>query len=207
MSVSAEILTPDAAQAASIALVEDRKKYRQAVFDHVIALRANRRQGTACAKTRGEVAGSNAKPWRQKGTGRARSGEKRSPIWRGGGVVFGPRPRDYSQKINRKVARAAFRKAFSERVYANDVVVVEDFAVQDGKTKSFIALIKEVADARKVFVLAPQFDALTLRSARNVGNVRLIRVADANTEDLLSPGKVVVTRAALGELALRMKDQ
>src|SRR5437764_9249800 len=112
--MAATILTVEAAQAANIEVILD-GKYTQAAHDHIVALRAGRRSGSANTKTRGEVAGSNAKPWRQKGTGRARAGEKRSPIWRGGGVVFGPKPRDYSKKVNRKVIKLALRKAFSER--------------------------------------------------------------------------------------------
>lgn len=200
----AKVLTVDDAKAANIGIVEDPAKYRQAVFDHVIALRAGRRSGTACTKTRGEVAGSNAKPWRQKGTGRARAGEKRSPIWRGGGVVFGPRPRDYSVKLNKKVVKAALRRAFSERVNNGDVLVVDNFAVAEGKTKKFIALLQSVTLEPKTLVLSSTFDPLTIRAGRNVQGVRLKRAMEANTEDLLLYRKIVITADALPELAARM---
>src|SRR6478609_9038338 len=122
--MSATVLTPEAAKAANIEIVSN-GKYTQAVHETVVAYRANRRSGTASVKTRAEVSGSGAKPWRQKGTGRARAGSKRSPIWRGGGVTFGPKPRDWSLKVNRKVRKIALRKAFSERVNNGDVFIVD----------------------------------------------------------------------------------
>ena len=200
----ATVLTVEAAQAAKIDVVLDDKKYAHVVWEHVVALQAGRRRGTACTKTRGEVSGSNAKPWRQKGTGRARAGEKRSPIWRGGGVVFGPRPRDYSKKINKKAAKNALRKAFSERVRNGDVIVVENFAVADGKTKKFLALLQSVTPEPKTLVLTPQFDEKTLQSARNVEGAQLKSSLLVNTEDLLRYRKIVLTPDALTQLAERM---
>src|SRR5438067_5477281 len=128
--MAATVLTPDAAKQANIELVEN-GKYTQAVHDVVVALRASRRSGTASVKTKATVSGSGAKPWRQKGTGRARAGYKSSPVWVGGGVVFGPHPRDYSKKVNHKVKRVALRKALSERIKAGDVLVVNEFAVKE----------------------------------------------------------------------------
>ncbi len=202
--MAVKILTVEIAQAANIEIIQVAEKYRQAVFDHVIAIRAGRRSGSACTKTRGEVAGSNAKPWRQKGTGRARAGEKRSPIWRGGGVVFGPKPRDYSIKVNRKVIKAALRRAFSERVNHGDVLIVDSFVVPEGKTKHFIELLKSVTPETKTLVLASRFDEATLRAGRNIGSVRLMRALDANTEDLLRSRKIIITADALPQLAARM---
>jgi large subunit ribosomal protein L4 len=174
------------------------------VWEHVVALQAGRRRGTACTKTRGEVSGSNAKPWRQKGTGRARAGEKRSPIWRGGGVVFGPRPRDYSKKINKKAAKNALRKAFSERVINGDVIVVDTFAVADGKTKSFVALLESITPELQTLVLSPRFDEKTLLAGRNVEDSALKSSLQVNTEDILRYRKIVVTPDALTQLADRM---
>ena len=111
----------------------------QAVHDTVVAYRAAQRMGTACTKTAGEVSGSNKKPWRQKGTGRARAGSHQSPLWVGGGVVFGPKPRDFSKKVNSKTKQLALRKALTERLKAGDVQVVADFKLGSAKTKSFIA--------------------------------------------------------------------
>ncbi|MEQ1860539.1 MAG: 50S ribosomal protein L4 [Chthoniobacteraceae bacterium] len=198
------ILTIDAAKAANIEIVQEEDKYNQAVHDVVVALHAGRRSGSANTKTRGEVSGSNAKPWRQKGTGRARAGEKRSPIWRGGGVVFGPKPRDYSKKVNRKVTKVALRKAFSERVLNGDVLMIDGFSVPEGKTKEFIAVLDKVSTERKTLVLAVGFDEPTLRSARNVRGPRLKRAIDANTEDLLRFKKILITDDALAQLAKRM---
>src|SRR5947207_956381 len=121
-------------------LVEDGKG-TQAVHDTVVAHQAGQRMGTACTKNVGEVAGTNKKPWKQKGTGRARAGSFQSPLWRGGGVVFGPKPRDFSKKVFRKTRQLALRKALSERLRAGDVVVVEDFNLESAKTKNFIGLL------------------------------------------------------------------
>src|SRR2546423_2404774 len=113
----------------------------QAVHDVVVAFRANQRMGTACTKTVGEVAGSNKKPWRQKGTGRARAGSFQSPLWRGGGVVFGPRPRDFGKKVGRKTKQLALRKALTERLNAGDVLIVDDLKVESPKTKGVLEIL------------------------------------------------------------------
>src|SRR5580692_366800 len=139
--MAAKVLTVEAAKAAKIDVVEN-GKYSQVVYDTVVALRANRRSGTASTKTKATVNGSGAKPWRQKGTGRARAGYKASPVWVGGGVVFGPHPRDYSKKVAKSVKKLALRKALSERIKAGDVIVVESFAVKKAKTKDFVAAVK-----------------------------------------------------------------
>src|ERR1051325_9705735 len=124
----AKVLTVEAAKAANIEVIEN-GKYSQAVHDTVVALRANRRSGTASTKTKATVNGSGAKPWRQKGTGRARAGYKSSPVWVGGGVVFGPHRRDYSKKVAKYVKRIALRKALSERIKSGDVLIVDSFGV------------------------------------------------------------------------------
>src|SRR5882672_5443833 len=121
-------------------LVEDGSG-TQAVHDVVVAYRANQRMGTACTKTAGEVAGTNKKPWKQKGTGRARAGSFQSPLWRGGGVVFGPRPRDFGKKVGRKTKQLALRKALTERLRAGDVVLVNDLKLDSPKTKDFIGFL------------------------------------------------------------------
>src|SRR5215212_1547281 len=140
--MAATVLTVDAAKAANIPVVEN-GKYTQVVHDTLVAYRANRRSGTANTKSKADVNLSGAKPWRQKGTGRARAGYKSSVIWRGGGVVFGPKPRDYSKKVSKSVRRLAFRKALSERINAGDVLTIEKFVVPELKTKSFVGLLKK----------------------------------------------------------------
>src|SRR6266581_4150789 len=183
--MSAKVLTKAAAKEAKIDLIEDGRG-TQAVHDVVVAMRAARRSGSANTKTKAEVDLSGAKPWRQKGTGRARAGYKSSPIWRGGGVVFGPKPRDYSKKISKSVRRLAFRKALTER-----------------KTKSFLGLLKKQTEARKVLLISDAFDQMTFKSACNVKPVELATASDVNTEQLLAFEKILVTHKALEQLAER----
>lgn len=205
--MSATIFTAEEAKKASIELITDSEKGRQAVHDVVVAMRANRRSGTACAKTKGEVALSGAKPWRQKGTGRARAGDKASPIWVGGGVVFGPRPRSYAKNTPKKVKVLAFRKALSERILAGDVLLTETFAVKEAKTKEFISLLSGIAkDARKTLVIGATFDEKTYLAARNVQNTLLVRAGDANTEQLLAFDKIIVTKEALTAISERLSS-
>src|SRR3954454_384415 len=116
-------------------------KGSQAVHDVVVAYMAAQRSGTACTKTMGEVAGSGKKPWKQKGTGRARAGSFASPLWRGGGVVFGPRPRDFSKKVNSSTRQLALRKALTERIKAGDVMVLDDLKLSTSKTKDFVGVL------------------------------------------------------------------
>lgn len=200
--MAAKVLTKEAAAEAKIALVEGGRG-SQAVHEVVVAMRAARRSGSANTKTKAEVDLSGAKPWRQKGTGRARAGYKSSPIWRGGGVVFGPKPRDYSKKISKAVRRLAFQKALSERINAGDVLSVGEFAVKELKTKAFVALVKKQTDARRVLVVSDAFDENTYRSGRNVKPVQLATAGEVNTEQLLAFEKILVTDGALGKLAVR----
>src|SRR3977135_1933055 len=146
--MSAKVLTAAAAKEAQIELIETGRG-TQALHDVVVAMRAARRSGSASTKTKATVNLSGAKPWRQKGTGRARAGYKSSPVWRGGGVVFGPKPRDYSQKISKSVRRLPFRKALSERIKEGDILTIDKFVVPELKTKSFMTLLKKQTDARK----------------------------------------------------------
>ena len=137
-------------------------------------MRAARRSGSANTKTKAEVNFSGAKPWRQKGTGRARAGYKSSVIWRGGGVVFGPKPRDYSKKVSKTVRRLAFQKALSERINAGDVLTVDAFSVKEPKTKAFVSLVKGHTDAKKVLLISDSFEenVLPLGAQRETGPAR-----------------------------------
>ena len=163
---------------------------------------ANARQGTVSTKTRSEVRGGGRKPWRQKGTGRARAGSNRSPLWRGGGVIFGPKPRDYSQKMNRKERRLALRTAFQGRL--DDLVVVENFASQlsQPKTKDLLAALArwDVDANQKVLLIVADQDENVWLSARNVQSLRLILATNLNVCDLLNADKVVVTADALEKI-------
>jgi large subunit ribosomal protein L4 len=200
--MAAKVLTAEAAKEAKIALIENGRG-SQAMHEALVAMRAARRSGSANTKTKAEVNLSGAKPWRQKGTGRARAGYKSSPIWRGGGVVFGPKPRDYSKNISKSVRRLAFQKALSERIHGGDVLTVGSLAVKEPKTKAFVSLLKGHTDAKKVLLISDSFDENFYRSARNVKPVLLATAVDVNTEQLLAFDKIIVTEKALEQLAER----
>jgi large subunit ribosomal protein L4 len=202
--MSAKVLTKAAAKEAKIELIEGGRG-TQAVHDVVVAMRAARRSGSANTKTKAQVDLSGAKPWRQKGTGRARAGYASSPVWRGGGVVFGPKPRDYTKKVSKTVRHLAFQKALSERINAGDVLTIDKLGVTDIKTKAFVSMVKKATDARKVLLISDSFDEKTLKSARNVKLTRLATASDVNTEQLLAFEKIVVTPKALELLAERTR--
>jgi large subunit ribosomal protein L4 len=201
--MAATVLTTEAARSANIEIIENGIG-TQAVHDVVTAMRANRRSGTANTKTRAEVKASSKKPWRQKGTGRARAGTTASPIWRGGGVVFGPRPRSYAKDVNKKIRKLAFRKALSERILAGDVVSIPSFEIADGKTRSFVAEIKGlVGEPKKVLIVADAFSEPTYLSGRNAAGTLLITADEVNVEQLLYHNKVIITESAYETLARR----
>ena len=196
------VLTIKAAKAAKLELPEEQAA-SHVVHDVVVAMRANRRSGTANTKTRGEVAESGRKPFRQKGTGNARQGGNASPINRGGGVVFGPRPRDYSKHVNRKTKRLAFASALSDRISSGDVLSVDDLKIDDGKTKSFVSKIKEIAGTEKALIVSSSFTDKTYLAARNVAKSKLSTALDVNTEEVLAYDKIVLTESAMATLSKR----
>lgn len=200
--MASTVLTLESAKAANISVVEN-GRYTQTVHDVITAMRANRRSGTACTKTRGEVAGSNKKLYRQKGTGNARAGERRSPTRVGGGVAHGPKPRDYSKKVSKKDKKIAFKKALSERIKMQDVLTVPGFSVADGKTKSFAALLNSIVVSPKVIVIASAFDDQTYLAGRNYAGALLMTANEVNTEHLLNYRKVIITADALETLSRR----
>jgi len=202
--MATKTLDIEGAKGAGIAVIEDEQRGRQAVHDVVVAMHANRRAGSANTKTRGEVSATGKKPFRQKGTGRARQGGNAPPLHRGGGVAFGPRPRDYSKKVNRATRRLAFAKALSERIAEGDVATIGSLEISDGKTKSFVAEISSLTgDARRTLVIGQSFTEETKRAARNVSSVLLITPSEVNTEQLLHYTKIVVVEDALETLAAR----
>src|SRR4051794_2007922 len=154
------------------AIVEDGRG-TQAVHDVVVAYNAAQRMGTACAKTVGEVAGSNKKPWKQKGTGRARAGSFASPLWRGGGVVFGPRPRDFSKKVNNTTRQLALRKALTERIKAGDVMVLDDIKLSSGKTKDFIGVLSALKVTGTALIVSQSHDKNLELASRNVADIEV----------------------------------
>ncbi|HEX3625091.1 MAG TPA: 50S ribosomal protein L4 [Verrucomicrobiae bacterium] len=184
-------------------LIEDGRG-TQAVHDVVVAYRAGQRSGTASTKTVGEVAGTNKKPWRQKGTGRARAGSFRSPLWAGGGVVFGPKPRDFAKKVSKKTKQLALRKALSERIKAGDVVVVDDLKLESPKTKNFAGVISKLELKGSMLIVSAGVDKNLSLASRNVPNVALTTSDSLNTYDVLRPAKLLFTRSAFEKVESRL---
>lgn len=174
--------------------------YNEALIHQVVtAYMATARSGSKAQKTRSEVSGGGAKPWRQKGTGRARAGTSRSPIWRSGGVTFAAKPRSYRQKVNRKMYRAAMRSILSELVRQERLMVVEEFSVATPKTKDFQAKIANYQLERGMVVVDQLEENLWLAS-RNLPRVHVLEVSALNPVDLISMDKVVITQAALNQI-------
>ena len=202
--MSATILTADAAKKAKIEIITDGKG-TQAVHDVVVAMRANRRSGTASVKTKATVNLSGKKPWKQKGTGRARAGYASSPVWSGGGVVHGPHPRSYAKKTPKAVKKLAFRKALSARILAGDVLIVDSFEVKAPKTKEFVSLVTGAhGGVRRTLIVSTKFSEPTLLAGRNVANDLLMTASEVNTENLLAFDKIIITKEALEALGNRL---
>jgi large subunit ribosomal protein L4 len=187
-------------------LIEDGKG-TQAVHDVVVAYRAAQRMGTACTKNVGEVAGSNKKPWRQKGTGRARAGSFASPLWRGGGVVFGPKPRDFAKKVSRNTRQLALRKALTERLRAGDVLLVDDLKLGSTKTKDFIGVLSALELKSSTLFVAQAPDKNLTLASRNVPNVALTTSDALNTYDILRSDKLVFTTGAFEQVEARLNKE
>jgi len=165
--------------------------------------RANRRSGNACTKTRGEVSGGGAKPWRQKGTGRARAGSRTSPVWRGGGTVFGPQPRDYSYTMPKKVKRLALKMALSARNQEGNLIVVDAFELTQVKSKEFVGIMNKFDFDNCLIVTNDNNDNLTL-SARNVVGYKVLPVAGLNVYDILKYSKLMLVQSSLGQIEERL---
>lgn len=176
----------------------------QAVKEVIVAINANNRQGTHSTKTRGEVRGGGKKPFRQKGTGRARAGSIRSPIWSGGGVVFGPKPRDYSKKINARVKQLAFSRALFDRATAGELAVIEEFSAQTAKTKAMNEIVARIAPKGRVLLVDAPFAEGAARASRNIGRVSLQEAAKLNTLDLAQYAKIIVSTKALETILARV---
>ena len=187
-------------------LVENGKG-TQAVHDAVVAYQAARRSGTASTKNVGEVAGTNKKPWRQKGTGRARAGSFQSPLWVGGGVVFGPRPRDFAKKVSKKTRTLALRKALSERLKAGDVVVVDDLKLASPKTKDFVGVMSSLELKGTTLIISSAVDKNLTLASRNIPGVALATSESLNTYDVLRPDKLLFTKTAFERMETRLKKE
>ncbi|MDD4016769.1 MAG: 50S ribosomal protein L4 [Kiritimatiellae bacterium] len=182
-------------------------KGEQAVKDVVVAIQNAFRAGTASTLSKGEVAGSNKKPWRQKGTGRARAGLRQSPVWRGGAVAFGPKPRDYSQKINRKVQQLAFTRALSDKIAGGQVAVIEKFDLAEPKTKLLTALLKKLGADRSALIVLDQYEEAVMLAGRNLQKVEVVSAEEVDVYSLLLYRTLVATQAGFAALTARMRKR
>jgi len=176
----------------------------QALKQVIVAIRANMRLGTHSTKRRGEVRGGGKKPWNQKGSGRARAGSIRSPLWPGGGVVFGPKPRDYSQKINGKVKSLAFSRALFERAVAGEIEVIEAWQAEPAKTKVISEVLTRISPKGKLLLVDAPFAVGILRAARNLKRVSLQEAAKLNSLDLAQYQRIIVSSKALDTIIARV---
>ena len=169
----------------------------QAIFDMVLLQRASLRQGTHKVKNRTEVSGGGKKPWRQKGTDRARQGSIRAPQWRGGGVVFGPTPRSYKFKINRKVGRLALRSALSTKIIDNEFMALDTIEFDAPKTKEMVKVLSNLEAPAKTLIVMDEIDETVARSANNIPGVKLLDARRVNVYDVLNSNKLIMTEAAI----------
>jgi large subunit ribosomal protein L4 len=184
-------------------LVQD--KGRQAVYEAIVAYHANHRAGTASTLGKGAVAGAGSKPWKQKGTGRARSGYQQSPVWRGGSVAFGPQPRVFDRRLPRRVARLAFRRALSDKISEGALVVLEDLSFEQPKTQQMAALLRALGATRGALVVVGEMQSAVRLSARNLPNTLVNTAHHVNVYELLRYPLVVVTREGMEILKSRLE--
>jgi large subunit ribosomal protein L4 len=172
------------------------------LHDAVVNYLANQRQGTHATKTKGLVSGGGRKPWKQKHTGRARAGSIRSPLWRGGGIVFGPQPRDYSYNLPKKAKRLALKTALSLKMSDGAITIIDGLSMDKPKTKEIIATLKNLGlEGEKVLIITPENDKIITLSARNIPGVKVVRVSDLNSYDVLVHGRLLMTKDAVTKLA------
>jgi large subunit ribosomal protein L4 len=174
------------------------------LHDVVLSQLANRRAGTAATKTKGFVSGGGKKPWKQKGTGRARAGSSRSPLWAGGGTIFGPRPRDYGYRLPKTARRAALRAAIGNRHAEGRLVVVDAIELAEAKTKLMIEWLGGLGIEGSVLIVVAQHDQTVERAARNIPHTKVLVAGGLNVYDVLGHAHLVMTRAALEDLATRL---
>jgi large subunit ribosomal protein L4 len=186
-------------------VIED-DKGNQAVHDVVVAHMAAQRSGTAKTKDRGEVSGTGKKPWRQKGTGRARTGSRRTNIFTGGGVVHGPHPRDLSKKVNAKTRQLALRRALSERIKDGEVIVVESLKLESEKTKDLHAQIEALAPKGTVLLVTGEADGNLSLAARNIPLVQLVEADCLNTYEVLRPDVIIISKDGLEKVVARLNS-
>lgn len=171
-----------------------------AVYLVVKNILANRRQGTQSAKTRAEVRGGGRKPWRQKGTGRARQGSIRSPQWKGGGVVFAPKPRDYSYTTPKKVRRLALKSVLTSKVQENELILVDALKLEEAKTKAMVQALKALKAAKKSLILVGEGNESVARAAKNIAGVKVLNIQNINVYDLLKYDSLILDQEALNKI-------
>lgn len=176
------------------------------IYQAVIMYQANRRAGSAATKTRGEVSGGGKKPWQQKGTGRARVGSIRSPLWRHGGITFGPHPRDYSYQIPPKIKNLALRSSINQKLNNKEIIVLDEFSVEVPKTKNVATILDNLKINEKALILLDKIDTNLFKAARNIPTLALKRASDVNAEDVLKYKRLILTKKALDTLTSRLKN-
>jgi len=167
------------------------------LYDAITLSRNSLRQGTASTKTRSEVSGGGIKPWRQKGTGRARQGSTRAPHWRHGGVVFGPHPRDYDKKMNRKERRLALKSALAYKALDNELVIVDSFKLETSKNKEVVGILNNLKVSKNVLIVVDELDDNMVLATRNLNNVILLEASEINVLDIISSDYMIVTEKAI----------
>ncbi len=170
------------------------------MHEMVVNYLANQRQGTQSTLTRAEVSGGGRKPWRQKGTGHARQGSTRSPQWRHGGVVFAPKPRDYSYTVNKKVKRLAMKSAFSSKVIDNDLIVLDNINLDEYKTKVIVNMLSAIGADKKALIVLPEVNEKIIKSARNIEGVKTAQVNTLNVYDMLNANKLIILKEAVKKI-------
>lgn len=170
------------------------------MHEMVVNYLANQRQGTQSTLTRSEVRGGGRKPWRQKGTGHARQGSTRAPQWRHGGIVFAPKPRDYSYSLNKKVKRLAMKSALSSKAADNDIIVIDSIALEEYKTKTIVNMLAAVGSEKKALIVLPEVDSKIIKSASNIQGVKTAQVNELNVYDLLNADKLIIVKGAVSKI-------
>ncbi|MDR0533522.1 MAG: 50S ribosomal protein L4 [Verrucomicrobiales bacterium] len=203
--MSAKALNLQAAETALGAKLIANGKGTQALHDTVVAYQANRRAGTHATLTKATVNRSGKKPWRQKGTGNARAGYASSPVWRGGGVVFGPQPRDYSKIVSKKVKKLALNKALSEAAKTDRLFAVPTFSLKSSKTRELVAWIKENKLQENLLIVTKSVDQSAVLASRNIPKVEVINASDVNAEQILRYKQVIIAEDAYPVLTNRLK--
>lgn len=210
MSSSIPAFTNTGAEAGQANVSDDlmhRSRSRQLIQDAVTAYRANQRSGSAATKTKSQVRGTGKKPWKQKGTGNARAGYRQSPVWRGGGVAFGPNPRSYRKDMNKKAARLAFAQAFTEQVDAGGFSLVEDLGLDTPRTKLLAGLLKAMGVDGPTLMVVESIDQNLSLASRNIPYLEVTEAKDLNTYQLVRYRRILLTRGALAVIEQRLQSR